>query len=194
VPILTLEPYLFPAGLFEFSGATPTRDRAWWVLHTRPRQEKSLARQLHAAQVPFYLPLTPRRLRVHNRTATSHIPLFVGYLFLLADQKERVTALATSRVVHSLRVADQDQLFRDLVQVYRLLGSGAEVTAENGLVPGATVEIQVGPLAGLRGKIMKEATGKRFIVEVDFIQRGASVLLDGSSLMPLHERPSNQAE
>jgi transcription antitermination factor NusG len=101
--------------------------------------------------------------------------------------------LATARVVNSLRVTDQDQLFRDLVQVYRLLASGAEVTAENGLVAGAIVEVQCGPLAGLRGKIIKEATRKRFIVEVDFIQRGAFVLLEGTSLMPLHERPSNQA-
>jgi transcription antitermination factor NusG len=47
------------------------------------------------------------------------------------------------------------------------------------------VEIQDGPLAGLRGKIVQEASRKRVVVEVDFIQRAASVLLDGTSRLPV---------
>src|ERR1043165_9526892 len=166
MPILTLEPHLFPSELFETEGQPPG-ERAWWVLHTKPRQEKSLARQLHAEKVPFYLPLTPHRLRSRNRMVTSYIPLFPSYLFLLADQQERVTALATSRVVNSICVTDQEQLVRDLAQVFRLLNTGASVTAEERMVPGAVVEIQHGPLAGLRGVIVQEASRKRFVVAVD---------------------------
>ncbi len=116
---------------------------------------------------------------------TSHLPLFAGYLFLHANQEERLVALSSSRVVNFIRVADQAQLVRDLAQVYRLIQFGAPVAAESRMVPGAIVEIQCGPLAGLRGKIVQEATHKRFIVEVDFIQRGASILLVGDSLMPI---------
>jgi hypothetical protein len=185
MPILSPEPQLFPADLF--AGAYSSQDRIWWVLHTRPRQEKSLARQLHTSRIPFFLPLAPHRLLVRNRMLTSYIPLFTGYLFLLADQQERVAALATSRVASTIRVTDQKQLLRDLLQVHRLIGSGAPITAEERMVPGASVEIQCGPLAGLRGKIVQEASRRRFIVEVDFIQRGASVLLEGSSLMPVND-------
>jgi transcription antitermination factor NusG len=185
MPILALEPQLFPPGLFETEEMESNAPRAWWVLHTRPRQEKSLARELYASEVPFFLPLTPRQTRVRNRVMTAHLPLFTSYLFLCADQEERIAALASSRVVGSIRVADQQQLVRDLAQIRRLIQLGAPVAAENRMVPGAIVEIQCGPLAGLRGKIVQEATQKRFIVEVDFIQRGASVLLDGNSLMPV---------
>lgn len=184
MPILPAETQLFPPELFE-PGDSNSHGRNWWVLQTKPRQEKCLARLLLAARVPFYLPLTPRRIQVRNRTLTSHNPLFTSYLFLLANPQERVTALATSRVVNSLRVADQDRLVRDLTQVHRLISMGAPVALEDRMVPGAAVEIQCGPLAGLRGKIIQETTRKRFIVEVDFIQRGASVLLDGYSLAPI---------
>ena len=175
---------MYPRNLFEAEVAH-SPDRIWWVLHTRPRQEKSLARHLHTAQIPFYLPLTPRRLQVRNRTMTSQIPLFTSYLFLLAHPQERVAALASSRVVNSIRVTDQARLLRDLSQVHRLIAMGAPIALEDRMVPGAMVEIQCGPLAGLRGKIVQETSRKRFVVEVDFIQRGASVLLDGYSLVPV---------
>jgi hypothetical protein len=81
-------------------------------------------------------------------------------------------------VAHAIDVGDQRQLWNDLHQVHRLIGSGAAIRPEEQLAPGTPVMIQSGPLAGLRGVIIKSVTGNRFIVKVDFIQRGASVLLE----------------
>ena len=187
MPILSLEPQFFPLELFDKGAADCSGKRVWSVLHTRPRQEKSLARTLHSVQIPYYLPLLPRRVRVRNRMMTSYIPLFPGYLFLLAEPEERIAALATSRVVNSIRVVGQAQLARDLGQIHRLLGAGMPVSTEDRLAPGVKVEIQSGPLAGLRGKIVQETSRQRFVVEVDFIQRGASIVLDGVTLAAVRE-------
>jgi transcriptional antiterminator RfaH len=184
MPVLPAEPCCFPAHLFAESPHPDLDRRAWWVLHTRPRQEKSLARQLHQGRVPYYLPLAPRRSRIRGRIVTSHNPLFPGYLFLLAEAEERLTALATARVVRSLAVSDQSRLWHDLAQLQRLIATGAPVTPEDRLAPGMFVEIRSGPLAGLRGKILRTASGRRFVIEVDFIQQGASVLLDDFMLVP----------
>lgn len=181
MPVLPLEAVVFPDGLL--GPAQPElRGRAWWVLHTRPRQEKSLARQLHVSAVPFYLPLIERRLAVRGRVLTSYVPLFPGYMFALTDQAERLSVLATRRVARILPVADQQRLWSNLRQVSRLIAAGAPITPEDRLAPGVTVEIRSGPLAGLRGKIVQGASRRRFVVEVDFIQRGASVLLDDFAL------------
>jgi transcriptional antiterminator RfaH len=182
MPVLPAEPGLFPEDLFNEPSVREPAGRLWWVLHTKPRQEKSLARYLYERQMSFYLPQIQRRWRLRNRPMTSHVPLFPSYVFLLADREERVTALTTNRVVRTLEVADQAQLWHDLRQVQRLIISGAPITPEDRLVPGATVEIRSGPLAGLKGKILRTATGRRFVVQVDFIQRGASVLLDDFTL------------
>jgi hypothetical protein len=61
----------------------------WWVFHVRPRQEKSLARDLMKRQVPFYLPLISRRWRSKGRLMNSLVPLFPGYVFARTDKKER---------------------------------------------------------------------------------------------------------
>jgi len=180
MPILQAEPAIFPADLFSsadlLSPGSP--DRAWCVLHTRPRQEKSLARELHRHGIPFYLPLVANRCRVRGRILTSHLPLFTSYLFLLTDREERVQALSTGRIARSLPVADQTRLWRDLRQIHRLIASGVPVSLEDRLGPGTPVEFRSGCLAGLKGRILRAATGHRFVVEVDFLQKGASVLVD----------------
>jgi len=185
VPILPAEPDRYPVRLFD--GATDEHEsgRAWFVLHTRPRQEKSLARHLHAAAVPYYLPAIPRRRRFSTRVLTAHMPLFPGYLFLLADREERQSALSSNRVAHAIEVHDQARLWDDLQQIHRLLGAGVPVATESRIAPGTPVEITTGPLAGLCGTVVRTASGRRFVVRVDFIHQGASVMLEDCSLLPL---------
>lgn len=182
MPILRAEPALFPECLFKEGPALNQMGRAWWVLHVKPRQEKSLSRQLCDKRLPFYLPLVSRRSAPRGRVFTSHIPLFPGYLFLLADADERLHAQATGRVVQALPVPDQVRLWSDLRQVHRLILTGAPLTPEERLAPGMVVEVTTGALAGLRGKILRAASVRRFVVEIDFLQRGASVLLDDFAL------------
>jgi transcription antitermination factor NusG len=184
MPILPAEPALFPDELFAEAAAADVSGRRWWVLHTRPQQEKSLARDLLAREISFYLPQNRRTLLIRGRPMTSHTPLFPGYLFLMADREERVVALSTRRVVRSLEVSDQGRLWDNLSRLNRLIGSGLAVAAESGLEPGAPVVIRSGPLAGLRGRILKAAGKRRFMVEVDFIQAGASILMDDWVLDP----------
>jgi transcription antitermination factor NusG len=187
MPFLPPEPNTFPQNLFADDNLDVRHDRRWWVLHTKPRQEKSLARQLLQSQVPFYLPLIERRSIIRGRVMPSHVPLFPGYLFLLGQREERVTALATSRVVHTLEVADQQTLWDDLTQVNRLIHTGAPITPEEKLEPGDLVEITRGPLAGLKGRIIRAASGRRFVVQVNFIQRGASATIDDFNLTAIDE-------
>jgi transcriptional antiterminator RfaH len=185
MPILSSEPDLFPDHLFANKEYSVDTDESWWVLHTKPRQEKSLARELHGCKIGFFLPLIARQSQIRRQVYTSYIPLFAGYVFLHARSDERIAALGTSRVVQSLPVSDQEGLWRDLRQIHQLIHSGAPITPEDRLVPGTLVEVRHGPLAGLRGKILESASRRRFVVQVDFIQRGASVLLDDVALIPV---------
>jgi transcription antitermination factor NusG len=183
MPVLPFETDVFPSDLLEATCPDCAMGRLWFVLHTRPRQEKAVARQLLARQVPYFLPLYRKRTVYQGRSVTSHLPLFPGYVFLLAGAEERLLALKTNRVLRTLSVLEQEQLWYDLRQIRRLLLSGAPVSPQDRLGPGDVVEIQSGPLTGLRGTIERTASGRRFVVRVDFIQRGAAVLLDDSILV-----------
>jgi transcriptional antiterminator RfaH len=178
MPVLAPEISQFPECLFAEERSPELESRFWWVLHTKPRQEKSLSRQLLHLEVPYYLPLIAKRCAAKDRVLVSQLPLFAGYIFMLGTEEERIASLETKRVVRALPVGDQKMLWHDLGQIHRLIEAGAPITPEDRLCPGMDVEIKSGAFAGMKGKIMRTATGRRFVVQVNFIQRGASVELD----------------
>jgi transcriptional antiterminator RfaH len=156
----------------------------WWVLHSRPRAEKALARHFLGRRLCFFLPLSKKRWRKRDRLFTSTSPLFTGYIFLWGDEEARVSALTTNQVVHCIRVDDQAQMHQDLVRIHRLMLSGEPLTPEERIQPGDWVEITSGPLEGLQGKVIRRGKHLRFFVEVHFLQRGASVEIDSSVIRP----------
>ena len=179
MPILPPEPYLYPDDLFSNPAPMVGGPVSWWVLHTRPRAEKSLSRNCLGRGISFFLPLCERHSRSRGRTLTAQVPLFPGYVFLLADEEARVEALTTNLVVNCLRVADQSELHRDLTSVHRLMQAEIPVAPEERLPPGTLVQIVAGPLAGLQGKVVKKGKQFRFVVEVHFLHRGARVDIEG---------------
>ena len=58
MPLLPIEPFVFPDDLFTAGAAED--GSCWWALHTRPRAEKALARKLLAHEVSYFLPLYKR--------------------------------------------------------------------------------------------------------------------------------------
>ena len=97
------------------------------------------------------------------------------------------TSFAALREEQLDRLGDLIEQHADTDALCRLIESGAPITPEDHLEPGVFVEIQHGALAGLKGRIIRAASGRRFVVEVDFIHRGASVMLDDFNLLPVDD-------
>jgi transcription antitermination factor NusG len=152
---------------------------------TKPRQEKSVARDLLARGVPFYLPLVGKDNRIRGRRVRSQIPLFAGYVFLFGDEDDRVSALQTNRISQMLPVADQHRLRSDLQQIERLIEANAPLTVERRLQPGKRVRIKSGPMLGLEGTVTVRRSRFRLLVEVHFLQSGVSIEIDDFMLEPI---------
>jgi transcriptional antiterminator RfaH len=179
MPILPMEPDVYPDELLEQFDGLESPDAQWWAIYTRARREKELMRRLRGLQVPFYGPLAPRKTRsAHGRTRVSHIPLFPGYVFVWGDLEQRRLALTTNCVSKVLLVPDAKELVRDLRQIRRLILSDAPMTAEARLQPGMRVRVRSGVLSGLEGVVLKRRGKDRLLVAVEFLQQGASIALD----------------
>lgn len=184
MPILAHEPSLYPADLFQ-RPALEQCDRRWWALHTKPRQEKCLARYLHQAGTPFYLPLVPKRRVQNGRKLESHIPLFTSYVFLLGTEEQRLDCLSTNRVTQVIEVIEQGQLLTDLAQIQRLIEANAPLTLEQRIEAGQRVRVKSGSLMGLEGMVLARRKESRLLVAVQFLQQGVSVEVDDFTLEPL---------
>ena len=186
MPILASETSLYPADLFDHAESAADPDARWWALYSLPRQEKQLMRRLHVLQTPFYAPVVSKRSRSPSgRVRVSHVPLFSGYVFLYGSSVERHAAMTTNCVSRCLDVPDGRRLTLDLRAIHQLIASGEPLTPEARIEPGQIVRIRHGALMGLEGVVIRRANETRLLVAVNFLQRGASVLLDDCQLEPI---------
>jgi transcriptional antiterminator RfaH len=184
MPILAAEPSLYPDNLLDDLAITDG-ERRWWVAYTHARQEKALARQLHALGVPFYLPLVPKVSMIRGRRVKSLLPLFSSYVFLFAHDRERIEASATRRVAHLFAPSNAQSITRDLRYVRSLIESGAPLTVEARLQPGQRVRVKHGALLDIEGVIVSRRGGERLLVAVEFLQQGVSIEIDDFQLEPI---------
>ncbi len=130
MPIVATKTAMYPDDLLD--GFSCCGERSWWVAYTKVRQEKRLAADLLARQIPFYLPLMNRRHLYQGRVVNSQVPLFCSYVFLFTDPRERLQSLSTNRVAHLIPVADGAQLHYDLKQVKRLIEAKCHCQSKRG--------------------------------------------------------------
>ena len=100
----------------------------------------------------------------------------------MAEEDQRWRAMASNRVASLQRVVDQERFWTDLNRVRALLDLGKPVEAPMSLSVGTTVTLRDGPMSGMTGTILKVSGGFKFVVMIDFIQRGLSVTVDGEWL------------
>lgn len=194
MPRLQLETFVYPEELLLQSRKDVDDNSQWWVIHTKPRGEKTLARRLCEFDRSFFLPLYHHRTSRRGRVQSSYLPLFPGYLFIHGTEEDRLQVLKTNLVVQCLDVVDQAQLHHDLHNVHRLINSGDELIPETQLEPGRAVEIQHGPLRGMEGRVIRRQNRMRFLVEVQLLQRGVSVEMESWMISPSDTRHASFAK
>jgi transcriptional antiterminator RfaH len=191
MPVRRQEATVFPDDLLQMPKAfaesgPPVGTRQWWVLQTKSRQEKSLARDLLQHRIPFYLPLLKTNKVYRKWKVSTYLPLFSGYVFLFGSDEERYRSLTTNRLSRILAVEDGGDLLRDLRQIQRLIATGAPLTLESRLAAGTRVRVRCGPLEGLEGTVLERRGQTRLLVSVNFLQQGASVDIDDFMLELAH--------
>ena len=184
MPLLPPEPSRFPDDvLTEFPAPNESPDR-WWVIYTKAKAEKALARHLRGRRVAHFLPLESNTWRKNGRTFSSYVPLFPGYLFLFGDDASRVAALESNTISRVLEVPDQRRLLHDLRRIDRVLSAEVPLEPADALVVGQTVQIVAGPLAGVQGTLARHAGKMRLVVEVTFLRQAVSAEVEAWMVEP----------
>lgn len=183
MPILTRETELYPENLLDLAQANEMPEGNWWAMYTLSRREKQFQRMLFELEVPYYCPTIARRYRSPNgRLRESYCPLFSSYVFVYADEDQRASALTTNCISRCVPVIDAQPFIADLQQLKDLIETGAPLSPESRLVPGDRVRVKTGNFAGFEGTILKRKNETRLLVAVNFMQQGASVLLEDCQL------------
>ncbi len=193
-------PYLFPLHLLarnaggtsdaslassRSSTCLPCGDESqWWLIHTKPRQEKKLAESLVSRDVPHYLPVKKSKAVTRGRTRMTDTPLFTGYLFLKADPEQRRLALETNRIVASHPIADEEKITQQLSDLADLIEKGVPLLLEERLVSGQSVRVTAGLLKDKRGVVIRRVGKTRLFIFVNELLGGVSLEIEQHLLEP----------
>ena len=157
-------------------------EKSLMVIHTKSRREKKVAHYCNVVGIKYYLPLESRTKLYGRKKVQTMLPLFPGYLFVLADEKERYELLLTHHIAKILKVSNQSELIEDLEKIY------VAESCEINLVPcelnieGKSARIEIGPMRGLEGIISRIKGRDRIILNVNFINRAAAFDINRSDI------------
>ena len=71
-------------------------ERKWFALQTKPRNELLVSKQIENKEIEFFLPLIEKIRIWSDRKKKIKVPLFSGYVFVHATEKERLHAISNT--------------------------------------------------------------------------------------------------
>ncbi|MCA9239522.1 MAG: hypothetical protein KDA37_04955 [Planctomycetales bacterium] len=158
----------------------------WHIAYCKPRQEKSLARDLLKLGISYFLPMVERVTTSGGRRRTSLNPLFPSYLFFAAEETDRLAAVKTNRILHFLPTNDAEQqlLKTELESLEACLRTEPKkVELYNHLVTGQRVRITGGGMKNWEGVVMDATRPHKVWVGVTTLGGGILVEVHGDLLV-----------
>ncbi len=165
-------------------------DCAWYLIHTRPRQELIALENLERQGFSCYLPrLRFEKIRRRQLVAVDE-PLFARYLFIrLASAGEGLSwaPIRSTRGVAQLVRFGEHPARADDALVAHLQERERGKPVEKLFLAGDKVTITQGPFAGLEAIYQSDDAQERSIILLEIMNRAARLRIETSSLTPARD-------
>ena len=165
-------------------------DKFWFALYTKPRNEFKAEQQLATAGISNYLPNVTLLKQWSDRKKKITEPLLRGYIFIHANEEERLISLEQQSIVRCIFDVGRPARIPDwqIDNLKTMLKTKVDIIVHKGIVPGAKVIIKGGPFEGIVGTVVEGETGKSISVAIDLLNRSVIARLpDESSLEAIRE-------
>ena len=166
---------------------TEGADKSWYVLYTKPKNEKKVAERLTAAGYNVYCPLHKVKRQWSDRVKIIEEPLFKGYLFIQVEDHKRDQVFSFPGTVRYLFWLRRPALVRDaeIKTIQKWLGEYAHEDIDiSDILPGDYVRITSGPFTGEQA-VLLDKTNKKAVVQLKELGIQLSLSLTNSGLSVL---------
>ncbi|HMH50437.1 MAG TPA: UpxY family transcription antiterminator [Candidatus Acidoferrum sp.] len=160
----------------------------WYAVRTRGRHEKKVRRELEQRGFMAFLPTAPRWSRWKDRTKRIEEPLFTGYCFAQLTRPEHARIVmsipSTVQIVGGPQGPEPiDQSEIDAIR--RIVEGVLPYDPHPFLAVGMEVAVVRGPLAGIRGILVRKDRATRLVISIALIQRAAAVEIHPADVVPV---------
>ncbi|MFO7445841.1 MAG: UpxY family transcription antiterminator [Ignavibacteriaceae bacterium] len=161
--------------------------KAWFALYTKPRNEFKAAEQIETLGIQYYLPVVTKIKQWSDRKKKISEPVLRGYIFIYADEKERLASLEQYAIVRC--VFDQGRAAVipawQIENLRKMLSHESDFLIHDGVVPGVKVRIKEGPFTDIIGVVRETENGSTIAVSIDLLNRSVIAHLPKESIFEI---------
>jgi transcription termination/antitermination protein NusG len=160
----------------------------WFAVHIRIYKHENVETSLRHKGYEVFAPSYTAKRVVSGRERQFPAPLFPGYLFCALDPHDRLPVLTVPGVIGILGTTYTPTAIpaEEIEAIRRTVASGLPFEPFDLLQPGDPVQVQRGPLAGIKGVVVHHKGRCRLVIQVTALNdRAVSVEVDQSSVAPL---------
>lgn len=159
----------------------------WYLVYTKPRQERCALENLERQGFRCYLPTLPSEKLRQGELTVSNEPLFPRYLFVRLGQKGSAPSWSpirsTKGVNHLVSFGLEPAKVADsLVEVLRAQEASVQTQPERLFKPGERVSLTQAPFTGIEGIYQMTNGERRAMVLIELLSRQVRVQVTPANL------------
>jgi transcriptional antiterminator RfaH len=159
----------------------------WYLVHTKPRQEKCALENLQRQGYECYFPTMPAEKLRLGKISTAQQPLFPRYLFIRLGQDplaQSWTPIRSTKGVSRLVTFGNTPAKVDyaLIDVLRAQESVAQIEPERLFKSGERVRITAAPFADIEGIYQMTDADQRVMVLIELMSKPVKIIVSPSAL------------
>lgn len=153
----------------------------WYAVYCKSRHEKKVVDQLYEKKINHYLPVRKEMRQWSDRKKEVELPLFRGYMFVNIPKRLKIPVLETYGIVTFVTFANKLESIPDeQIEAVRVLESYGEGLQQENVDFELEDRVRVtgGPCKDLVGHLAHHQGKNRFVVVIDTLKMGASVIIE----------------
>jgi len=168
---------------------TETHDKNWYVMQTKPRNEIKVFNNIEYRGIEAFLPLVEKVKIWSDRKKKVNEPLFSGYLFVHANEYERVHAIkenfgAVRYIYYENRPAVVNE--REIQIIKQALLEPEKISVEEKHIKmGDIVKINHGIFKGMMGYVNEIRGNYKLTVNLEEFSYSISIILNSNEVSTL---------
>jgi transcription antitermination factor NusG len=161
-------------------------DNCWLAIQVRSGWELRIAQILHASGHEGFVPTYAQKRQWSRRVSVAQAPLFTGYVFFRFHAWNKRPVVFIPGVIRFVGMGSSPTpIDPSEMEALKIANSACIAWGPCPfLAPGTMVEIQSGPLIGLKGHVVRFKNRTRLIINVNLIQQSVFVEIEEQEVRP----------
>jgi transcription antitermination factor NusG len=163
----------------------------WFVLQTKPKNEKKVKRLLDHKGYECFLPTYRQKRQWSDRVVELELPLFPMYVFCRFNLSAVGKAISTPGVTRIVGFGGEPaEVEVKEIEALLLMAKSNLLREPWSYIPdGSLVQVETGPLAGAHGIFCPSDDSRRLVISVTLLQRSVAVQLDANTVVSVINGP-----